>query len=218
MHTRDGNLFETCANHAIDLVHHRLERPTASRATSCRNDAVRAGFVAASLNTQCVGRATSQAGLDDRPARALSRAESVGGRNLGFGIRDSGFVARHNAQNKRSHILFLLIRNDADDARESGEILRLACCVTAGHDNSRAGILSRDTPDRLSRALIGGRRHRTGVDDHDIGAVDVGRDPTSCQQLFLNLQRIGLVHPTAEGDDGVLHESGLLLPSRGWQA
>ncbi len=83
----------------------------------------------------------------------------------------------------------------------------MARCVTAGHDNSRAGILSRDTPDRLSRALIGGRRYRTGVNDHDIGTVDVRRNPTSRQQLLLDLQRIGLVHTTAEGDDGVLHDS-----------
>ena len=39
--------------------------------------------------------------------------------------------------------------------------------VAAGHDDSRGGIVARDAADRLARALIGGRRDRTGVHDDD---------------------------------------------------
>jgi hypothetical protein len=91
------------------------------------------------------------------------------------------------------------------DVRKRPDFIRPARGIAAGDDDAGVRVVARDATDRLTRALVGGRGHRTTVDDHEVRSIRRRRNGAAGAQLFLDGERIGLVHATAEGDDGVLH-------------
>jgi hypothetical protein len=83
--------------------------------------------------------------------------------------------------------------------------------VTTCDDNPGVGIDARDSTHGLARALIGAGRHRTGIDDHDVGVLRHISSGPGSEQLLLEPERIRLVHAAAKGDDGVLHLNSSVL-------
>ena len=59
----------------------------------------------------------------------------------------------------------VVVVDDARDVGQRAHFVRPARRVAAGDDDARGRIVAGDAADGLARALIGGRRHGTAVDD-----------------------------------------------------
>ena len=121
-----------------------------------RDDAVAAALFAAGLHAQRECRPPGDARLDRRAARRRRRRQT-----------------RSSAVRSATRPTVTCRRCGRRERRwEAPRPRRRRVCVAPGHDDARGGIVARDAADRLPRPLIGGRGHRAGVDDDEIG---VGR-------------------------------------------
>ena len=158
VHAGEHDLLEAGARHALDLADELADRHASRRAARCRDDAVGAALFTAGLH------AHGEGGPARRPRARSARRTAVARRRRRSrrSTRSPPWTSDPGADENRS---FSVVAHDADDAGKRGDFVFAARRVAAGRDDPRVGILAGDPADRLARALIGGRRHRAGVDD-----------------------------------------------------
>ncbi len=180
----ERDLPEPRRDDAVHFPKNHVDRRAPRLASRRRNDAVRARLGAAGLHAQGERGPTRDAGFDRRAATALAVSEALGRRELLA-------KQRHEAR-------LVVVRHDAKHIRQQTDLIGLARRVASGHDNARARIRPRDSADRLTRALIGRRGHRAGVDHNQIRGV--GRRCLGARRakLLLEAQRVGLIDAAPE--------------------
>ena len=168
--------------------------------TRRRNDAVGAGLVAARLNAECESGSSQGARRQDRLVRTARsiRAGIAVRRRLRELVRDRGVEKPHQ-------IGFVIVRHDAEDARQRGEFVGASRRVATGHDDPGSGILTSDSPNRLPRTLVGRGGDRAAVHHHDVRLLGRNGVPAKCPQVRFDGQRVGLIDATTEGQEGVVH-------------
>ncbi len=190
VHAGQRDLLEAGAGDPVDLRHDSARRHAPGGASRCRDDAVGAWLRTAGLHPQRERGTAGDPGLDRRSAAAVTVAEPLGCRQAEIGGQQ-----RHDAR-------LVAVRHDPEHVGEAAELVGTTSGVAPGDDHLRIRIDARQTPDRLPRALIGARGHRTGVDDHDVCVVRrCRRRCAAAAQVFLEPERIGLIDAAAEGDD-----------------
>ena len=166
VHAGDRDLLVAGAIACVDLVERSSasgrERPRAARR---RDDAVAAALVAAGLHAQRERRAAGDAGLERAPhgpSPSPNRSRS-----------STGASARAIS---RAVVLVVIARRRA--RRSAARAARRAAAWRSSRSrrSCTSGLLRDDAPDRLTRALIGGRGDRAGVDDDEVGLVRRTRD------------------------------------------
>ena len=131
--------------------------PADEIAAQMRDDAERAAVVAAFGNLQI--RVVAW-----REVQALRRHE----------VEIRIVQRRHRLVHRADHLLILMRAGDGEYAGMSGTDARLLDAETAGDDH--AAVLGHRFADGLEAFSLGEVEKAAGVDDHDIGAVVVGRD------------------------------------------
>ena len=189
MDAGERDLFESRRCDALDVPQNRRDRHAARRAARRRDDAVGARLGAPRLHAERVRRPSGNARLDRGAARAVAIAEPLG--------RGQPLVDQRNQPR------LVVVRHDLRDVRQRADFVGPPRRVATGDDNARRRIVARDPANRLARALIGGRRHRARVDDHQIGPLGRRRFRAGADQRFFKAERVGLVDAAAEGDDGI---------------
>ena len=194
VHSRQRAFLEPGRSDTPNLGHDPLLGHALRQSPGARNDAVGAGFRAAGLDAQGECRAAGETGLNRRATTAFSVAEPLRARQSE--IADLVDEAR-----------LVGIADHANDVGQLANLFGTPRRVAAGHDDSRGGVGASHAPDGLSRPLIGGGGHRAGVHDDEISLLGGDGDRPGRLQLFLEAERVRLVHTAAEGDDGILHKA-----------
>jgi len=120
---------------------------------------------------------------------------------------------QHAATTEHTEQVVLVgVGRHVDDIREAGQFVRTARRITTGHDHAHIGIVSRDSPDRLTSALIGARRHRARVDDDEVGQLGRRIESAARAKRVFDDQRVRLIDPAAERDDRVFHAPTAFRP------
>ena len=132
------------------------------------------------------------------PVRPVTRTVAVaGGRCLLGRSEDLRYT--------RGEIKLVVVADHREHVRQRGQVAGTSGRVAAGRDDANRRVVARDAADRLPRTLVRARGHRTGVDDDEIGALRRCAHAAGGAQILLDAKRVRLVHPAAEGDDGVVH-------------
>jgi len=101
--------------------------------------------------------------------------------------------------------MFVRVAHNAGYAGQGRDLFRGTLGVASGDDNLRVGILALDAADSGAGILVGGGRHRTGVEDDHVGIRGRGATQAALLELALQGSAIRLGGATAE----ILHvESG----------
>ena len=194
MHAGEHNLLESRTGDAVHFGEHGPHWHASRLAPRHRDDAVGAGLGATSLHAERERRASRDARLDRRPTASVAIAKT-----LGRGEAELDRQRRHQGR-------LLGVGNDPEHVRQGVDLIGLTGRVTPGDHDLSIRIGACQPSNGLSRALIRARRHRTGVDDHHVRSIRRrGSGPATRAQLLLDVERVGLVHAAAEGDDGILH-------------
>jgi hypothetical protein len=132
-------------------------------------------LVASGLDAQSQGRSASDSWFECKAAtRSLAAGEPLRGGQFTFRLEES-----HER-------LLAIVCYHAYDIWKLTDFVRPPCRVATSDDHPHIRITSRDPPDRLSSALIRGRRNRTGVDDDKIRILRRRRYIAAPPQLLLN--------------------------------
>ena len=140
----------------------------------------------AGLHPQGERGAPGDPGLERRTARPFTLAEPHAGWQLAVALEQP------------NQIELLVVPDDAKDAWKRRDVLLTACRVTTGDDDSGGGVLTGDATNRLTRALVGRGGDRAGVDDDQIRGARRRALATPPAQIFLEAERVRLIHPAAE--------------------
>ena len=193
VHARDRDLLVAGGDGATNVVDDVADRTRTAGAARSRNDAVAARLFAAGLHAKRQRGAAGHARRQSAAARAVAVAETW-----------------RSARSVEIEVVLLAVRHDERDVRKRGHFVGLTRRVASGDDDLHVRIAANDPSNRLPRALIGARRHRTGVHDDEIRVLSRRFGRTARAQAILDHQRVGLVHAASERHDGVLHRERLL--------
>ena len=193
MNPGQRDFLEACGGHARDLAEHPLDRQAAAGAARRRDDAVAAPLFAAGLHPQRERRPACDAGSIGKPQAPCASA------------KPSPWARRRSGTNPRRSGL-----SSFPTTRTTPGAPRLrppASGVTTRGDDLRRRVLARDAPNRLPCSLIGGRRHRTVLTTTRSASRRRDRVRHRGAQIFLDPQRVRLIHTAAECHDRVPHSS-----------
>jgi hypothetical protein len=189
------------AERASDVEQHRLRGEAPLRAPRRRDDAVRAEERAAVLDLdECPGPLDGGAAVGD--------ALDLDAGQRGEGPRERGGSAAHRSDQPLDLLEQRVLRAVVDEAGcgiGGGEGLAPDLDRAAGDDDLRVGVRAPGAPDGLARLLVGGRGHRAGVDEDEVGVggrvtVDDG-NATLPEEPGCRLH-LGLVDLASEVRDG----------------
>ena len=205
VHARERDLSIARRLDPSQIAHQVLDRRAPRAPARCRDDAVRAGLVAARLNAEREGGASEGARRQDRlvrTTRSFRAGIPIRSRLRKFVLRDRDTKHPHQSR-------FVIVRHHTEDARQRGELVGTPRRVATSHHDSRSGVLTSDTPNRLPRALVGRGGDRAAVHHDDVRLL--GRDEASAMrsQLRFDGQRVGLIDAATEGQEGVVHGRGI---------
>ncbi len=169
------------------LVHDLGDAPAAPRPSRARHDAVGALLVAPRLHVQRI-----------RSPAAISGPQSD---------RNHSGSGNHSRSDYLGDLRLSGVGHEAHDARQARHIVGLPRGVAPGRHDLRARIGARHAPDCTARRGVRRRRHRAGIDHHDVRRIGRGRHTATRLQVTLDLAGLGLVGPAAEGEDGESHRA-----------
>ncbi len=115
-------------------------------------------------------------------------------------------------RDRREQVVLEPVGDDVSHVRKLTQVTGTSGCVAPGHHDLNVGVAARNSPHRLTRALIGCRGDGAGIHNDEIGLLGRSAHGTSRSQGALDAQRVGLVYTTAKGNDGVLHTGSAFLP------
>ena len=200
MHASNRNFAVPGSDGESNVTNHVEERPGTAGAACAGDDAVAARLIASSLNAEYQRRPPGDPRLQRQPARTLSPVEPLRRRPLACGVE------------RGDERVLRVVAHDPHDVGKRADFLGPARRVAAGYNHFHARVVAGNPPDRLSRALIGTRCDRTGVDDNKVGVIGRRIDGATATKLLFDDEGVRLVHTAAERDDGVLHTARAFRP------
>ena len=139
-----------------------------------------------------------------------SRHDVVAGENVTYKYAS---VVRCEVIDNIDNFRFVGISHHPFDTRKAVNLLRRPLRVASSHQDFCGGILAVDAADGLTDIVIGRRRYRAGIEDHQIGlGALAGRLHTVFGKFCLQGRAIGLRRPTAKILNEKLLHLSLLCP------